>query len=207
MNDKPVTSETIRAALAEAHIPSVMASLVHLTGDTSHLRPEWRPVYDFFGDGQGGLPDDVQADLRNRAHDALVAHLIDGKPLAPPPSPSTVRQIIDFIAGADIPEHYIPFLIEELQLGGRDAAQPDWRIERLAADGRQLKGVIVGAGMSGLLTGIRLAQAGIDFEIIEKNADVGGTWLENSYPGCRVDNPNHLYGYSVEPNHEWPQHY
>ena len=207
MNDKPVTSETIRAALAEAHIPSVMASLVHLTGDTSHLRPDWRPVYDFFGDGQGGLPDEVQADLRNRAHDALVAHLIEGKPLAPPPSPATVRQIIDFIAGADIPEHYIPFLIEELQLSGRDAAQPDWRIERLAADGRQLKVVIVGAGMSGLLTGIRLAQAGIEFEIIEKNADVGGTWLENTYPGCRVDNPNHLYGYSFEPNHAWPQHY
>ncbi len=207
MTERPLTPDTIRAALAEAHIPSLMAALVHLTGDTSHLRPEWCPVYDFFGDGQGGLPPEVQDELRERAHAALVAHLIEGRPLAPPPSRTTVRQVIDFIAGADVPEHYIPFLMEELQLDGRDSRQPDWRLERLAADGRRLKVVIVGAGMSGLLIGIRLAQAGIDFEIIEKNADVGGTWLENSYPGCRVDNPNHLYGYSFEPNHEWPQHY
>jgi 4-hydroxyacetophenone monooxygenase len=61
--------------------------------------------------------------------------------------------------------------------------------------------------MSGLLAAIRLQQAGVAFEIIEKNADVGGTWLENTYPGCRVDNPSHLYGYSFEPNHEWPMHF
>ena len=45
------------------------------------------------------------------------------------------------------------------------------------------------------------------FEIIEKNDDVGGTWYENAYPGCRVDNPNHMYSFSFEPNHFWPQHY
>src|SRR3954464_1942669 len=64
-----------------------------------------------------------------------------------------------------------------------------------------------GAGMSGVLTGIRLSQAGVDFEIVEKNADVGGTWLENTYPGCRVDSSNHIYSYSFEPNHNWPQHF
>ena len=70
-----------------------------------------------------------------------------------------------------------------------------------------MKVVVVGAGMSGLLTGIRLKQAGVDFTIVEKDADVGGTWLENVYPGCRVDNPNHMYSYSFEPNHDFPQYY
>ena len=70
-----------------------------------------------------------------------------------------------------------------------------------------MKVLIIGAGMSGLLAGIRLKQAGVAFTIIEKNADVGGTWLENIYPGCRVDNPNHIYSYSFEPNHDWPQYY
>jgi 4-hydroxyacetophenone monooxygenase len=42
--------------------------------------------------------------------------------------------------------------------------------------------------------------------VIEKNADVGGTWFENTYPGCRVDSPNHTYSYSFEPN-DWPQHF
>jgi 4-hydroxyacetophenone monooxygenase len=36
---------------------------------------------------------------------------------------------------------------------------------------------------------------------------VGGTWFENTYPGCRVDNSNHMYSYSFEPNHAWPQHF
>jgi 4-hydroxyacetophenone monooxygenase len=61
--------------------------------------------------------------------------------------------------------------------------------------------LVVGAGMSGILTGIRLSQAGVPFEIVDKNADVGGTWFENTYPGCRVDNANHMYSYSFEPNH------
>ena len=41
--------------------------------------------------------------------------------------------------------------------------------------------------------------------VYEKNADVGGTWLENSYPGCRVDVPNHLYSYSFAQSPHWPQ--
>src|SRR5205807_5919351 len=63
------------------------------------------------------------------------------------------------------------------------------------------------AGMSGLLAAYRLQQAGVEFVIIEKNADVGGTWLENSYPGCRVDNPNHNYSYSFAQRHDWPYHF
>ena len=43
--------------------------------------------------------------------------------------------------------------------------------------------------------------------IVEKNDDVGGTWFENSYPGCRVDNPNHNYSYSFAQRHDWPFHF
>ena len=40
---------------------------------------------------------------------------------------------------------------------------------------------------------------------LEKNADVGGTWFENTYPGCRVDVPNHFYSYSFAQTPDWPQ--
>ena len=39
--------------------------------------------------------------------------------------------------------------------------------------------------------------------MFEKNADVGGTWLENVYPGCRVDVPNQLYSFSFAQTNEW----
>ena len=43
--------------------------------------------------------------------------------------------------------------------------------------------------------------------VLEKNADVGGTWFENTYPGCRVDDPNHNYSYSFAQRHDWPLHF
>ena len=59
--------------------------------------------------------------------------------------------------------------------------------------------MVIGCGQSGLLAGIRLQEAGIPYTIVEKNAGVGGTWYENTYPGCRVDVGNHFYCYSFEP--------
>ena len=67
--------------------------------------------------------------------------------------------------------------------------------------------VVIGCGQSGLLAGIRLQEAGIPFTIIEKNPDVGGTWFENSYPGCRVDVGNHFYCYSFEPSDQWTEYF
>ena len=198
---------TLDEALAEANLPTLLMSLVHLTGDAGLLSQERRPVYQPMVDGKdGGYSPDLQADLRARAKAAIEAHM-SGAPLPPPPSPETVRRMMDWIAGSDIPAHYAPFLLDELQLTGRDTKAPDWSSPELRAAAPRMKAVVVGAGMSGLLAGIRLQQAGIDFVILEKNADAGGTWLENTYPGCRVDNPNHMYSYSFEPSHDFPQYY
>lgn len=63
---------------------------------------------------------------------------------------------------------------------------------------------VVGAGINGVLMGIRLKQAGLDnFVIYEKAKDVGGTWQHNTYPGLHCDVPSHLYSYSFEPNPNW----
>ena len=67
---------------------------------------------------------------------------------------------------------------------------------------------IIGAGFAGLGTTIRLRQAGIDdFEILERSHDLGGTWRDNSYPGCAVDVQSHLYSYSFAPNPDWTHVY
>lgn len=64
------------------------------------------------------------------------------------------------------------------------------------------KVLIIGAGVSGLCAAIRLKEAGVAYTIVEKNETVGGTWLENRYPGCGVDVPSHLYSFSFAPN-DW----
>jgi len=70
--------------------------------------------------------------------------------------------------------------------------------------GQDLRIVIIGAGMAGILSAIRLREAGYEnFVIYEKSDRLGGTWRENTYPGIACDVPAHLYTYSFEPNPEW----
>jgi len=67
-----------------------------------------------------------------------------------------------------------------------------------------LRVIIVGAGFGGLCLAIKLKQAGIeDFVLLEKDADVGGTWWANTYPGCACDVQSLLYSFSFEPNPDW----
>lgn len=67
-----------------------------------------------------------------------------------------------------------------------------------------LETIIVGSGFSGLGMGIQLKKAGRDsFVILEKADGLGGTWRENTYPGCACDVPSHLYSYSFEPYPSW----
>jgi cation diffusion facilitator CzcD-associated flavoprotein CzcO len=69
---------------------------------------------------------------------------------------------------------------------------------------RPLRIAIIGAGMSGILSAIKLHEAGLDdFVIYEKADRLGGTWRENTYPGIACDVPSHLYSYSFEPNPNW----
>src|SRR3954447_2635008 len=64
--------------------------------------------------------------------------------------------------------------------------------------------VIVGSGFSGLGMAIRLKEAGIDdFVVLERAGEVGGTWRDNTYPGCACDVPSHLYSFSFALNPDW----
>ena len=67
-----------------------------------------------------------------------------------------------------------------------------------------LRIAVVGSGFSGLCAAIRLRKAGFDdVTIYERAADVGGTWRDNTYPGCACDIPSNLYSFSFEPNPDW----
>ncbi|OGE54789.1 hypothetical protein PENARI_c005G09522 [Penicillium arizonense] len=74
---------------------------------------------------------------------------------------------------------------------------------------RQLRVICAGAGASGIYLAYRLKKDFTDFtlDIYEKNADIGGTWLENRYPGCACDVPAHNYTYSFEPKWDWSANY
>ncbi|MFJ7948097.1 flavin-containing monooxygenase [Streptomyces sp. NPDC096354] len=65
---------------------------------------------------------------------------------------------------------------------------------------------VIGSGFGGLGAAVRLRREGItDFVVLERADSVGGTWRDNSYPGCACDVPSHLYSFSFAPNPEWPR--
>lgn len=82
------------------------------------------------------------------------------------------------------------------------------RNEAVAAPHKVLDVVIVGSGFGGLCMAIKLREAGRNnFVLLEKAAEVGGTWRENSYPGAACDVQSHMYSFSFAPKTDWTQRY
>jgi cation diffusion facilitator CzcD-associated flavoprotein CzcO len=68
--------------------------------------------------------------------------------------------------------------------------------------------VIIGTGFAGIGMAVKLQQAGIhSFKLIERSDEVGGTWRDNTYPGCECDVQSHLYSFSFEPKTDWSKKY
>lgn len=204
---EPITAddETIRRCLADADLPALLPALVYLTGDTTLLRDDLRINPALVMEDQGGLTPDQQDAIRQLALEVLAGVRDGTRAVTPRPGHEMLDTILDFMAGGRPSDAYLGMMEEELALDG-DVRGVQWTKGELAAD-RDFKVVIIGAGMSGIIAAYRLAQAGVDYVVLDKNDDVGGTWLENTYPGCRVDIPNHYYSYSFAQRDDWPYFY
>ena len=200
------TDDEIRGFLADAELQPLLPALAYATGDMSLLRDDLQPDPLLLALPAGGFTDEQAAAIRALALETLIAFRDGGCVAAPPPSDADVLRIMSHAVGGFDVAAYLPLLEEELSHRGEDRRGPTWRKDEVAPDA-DFRVLVIGAGMSGLLAGHRLAQAGVDFLIVDKNEDVGGTWYENSYPGCRVDNPNHNFSYSFAQRHDWPFHY
>lgn len=195
--------ETIRRALEDAFLPALLPALAQATGDLSMLPDDLRPLGAIPGVPQGGMTPRQQEVARALAFDALRTLRDGAAKVDLHAGADDIRRITGWMTGSPASDEYIPLLLEELAPSGEDPRAPAWHV-----DGRiPFLVAIIGAGMSGILAGIRLKQAGVPFVIIEKNHDVGGTWLENTYPGARVDVSNAFYSYSFAQKNDWPKHF
>ena len=189
----------VEAAFASADVHPLLCAVAHRTGDLSLLRPELAPDQAMMFVPGAGLGPDQEADGRRVAADAWLAHAASGA-ADHDLTPDEQRTIFGFLVSPGATEQWEPFLTEELALAGSDPRHPSWHVRD---SGGSFRCAVIGAGASGLAAAHRLRQAGVEVTVFEKNSDVGGTWLENVYPGCRVDVPNQLYSFSFAQSNGW----
>jgi 4-hydroxyacetophenone monooxygenase len=194
------TDEDIVAALLDVSIPTLMLSLVHMSGNPALIRGALKPAGLFLNEVQGYMSEDDKAAARGVALQVISDYRDRGCPEPEPIGRELLKEMMEWLVCEPVPDEYVPLLLEEMELDGRDmrAARTS---EPSASD--EFPVVVIGCGESGLLAGIRLKEAGIPFTIVEKNAGPGGTWYQNTYPGARVDVGNHFYCYSFEPTDQW----
>ncbi|MGE4056822.1 MAG: flavin-containing monooxygenase [Vicinamibacterales bacterium] len=200
--------DALRRIVADAELAPLLAALAQISGDTTLLDPQLRPPLTPSPTElpQGGMTPEHQVIARERAFETLKRLRAEGGRITTETSPERLRELMTFITGAGADE-YLQLLSDELGVGdSTDPGAPSWSKPQLAPD-RPFTVAIIGAGMSGIAAAYRLRQAEIPFVIFEKNDDVGGTWLENTYPGCRLDTSNFAYTYSFAPSANWDQYF
>jgi 4-hydroxyacetophenone monooxygenase len=201
----PAVAGGLRVALEQANLPTLLAALAHLTGDERWMQDPYRPANPRGAEDHdsAGLPPDVQAHVRTRAFEIISAWRAGRLPPAPDPSPERIAEMLSISLGGsqNITPEMGPLLAAELGVGRRDVELPT------PPPGEDFRVLVIGSGFSGLCAAIRLEQAGIAYTVLEKNATVGGTWLENTYPNCGVDTPSHLYSLSFAQSPDWSRYF
>ena len=194
---------TVRAAVSVANVPTLLMVLVQLTGDLRWLEPPFHPARTkgMADNDDGGLPPEVQVEVREAAADAIVAWR-NGRPVAvPSPDPELLVRMLGVSMGEEVPAEYGDVFVAELA-AGTGTAEVAAPLEVPAG----FTAVIIGAGISGVAAAVKLQELGIPFVVLERADGTAGVWRENTYPGAGVDTPSHLYSYSFA-TRDWTQYF
>ena len=197
-----ISKQALERALDSASFPVIAALLVHFTGDISILDKLPKPNQVVLGETQGFLTHKDKQIIKNIALKEIGRFYSNSA--ADDiyiPSNEELNEMMNFIVGEEVSSDYVPMMLGDLNITTH-TSKPNF-----LATKSNLEVLIIGAGMSGILAAIKLAEIGIKYKIYEKNNDLGGTWYENQYPGSRVDIANHFYSYSFEENHQWSEHF
>jgi 4-hydroxyacetophenone monooxygenase len=203
------SDEQLQDALESAHMPTLLAVIMQLSGDTSLMDSPIRPKVNSLElfDQSGGLTPEEEHQVRQKALAVLQSYRTNPRPVPPMPAGEMLVKMMSYVMGDTVPERYAQMLEEDLNVGAHDPKDICWERPPSPLRLRSFHVIVIGAGMSGLLAAIKLQRAGIPYTVIEKNAAIGGTWYENTYPGCGVDVESQFYSYSFEPNSRWIRYF
>ena len=197
------TTGTEHDPFEEASIPTLLMCLAQITGEDHWLQEPYLPRRDtnLFHDETGGLPTEIQDEVRSSARQVLQEISDNSRQIPLEVDLERFSRMMRACVAEDVAPEYAPMLLEELGFVNRDVR---WSTPPVLPTG--FKVLIIGAGFAGICAAIKLQALGIPYVVVEKNSDIGGTWFDNNYPDAGVDTPNHFYSYSFAPNTKW-KHY
>lgn len=199
------SDDVIRAAVAEASVPALLMSMVHMTGDMTLLDELPGPYMLIAMDLQGGMSEPDKQKVRDRAFEVIRDYRDRGCPPPFVPDADQMRVMFKVMSAGTVTEEFVDYVAADLRFSDADRCGPELR--STPEQRSDFPVIVIGCGEAGLLAGIKLSAAGVPFTIVEKQSAVGGTWLANRYPGCRVDIANQYYAYSFEPTDHWTHYY
>ena len=190
--------------LEEADLRVLLMALYHRTGDRRWLEEPFRPRRDvkLIADEDAGFPPDVQQAIRRAAADLFTD--LEAPAAIGDPGDALMVEMMRCCLGEDVPPEYAPMMREQM---GFTSIFDDLDLPEQADPQAMDPVVIAGAGESGLAIGAMLLKLGIPFVIAERDFELGGTWHQNTYPGCGVDTPNHSYSYSFAKPYPWRSYF
>lgn len=192
----------LEQVLRSADVAPLLMVLVHLGGDPvwlDRLAPHIKGPWSFHEQAPEALKEQLRQALIERLND----YARSGQPLPSAPPAELLPKMLDTCTGQHVPAEYYPVVREEMNLDDIDLKSVPWRTRPSKETLEHFHVLVIGAGFSGVGMAIKLKEAGIPFTVVEKDSTYGGTWYENSYPGCGVDTANHFYSYSFRNNHDW----
>ena len=202
--ETPQQKFDLSSVIAEGDIRVLLMVLVHMTGDERWLERPYKPKRDvrLIPDPEAGVPKDIQDEIRA----AVLKLFANGapRPAITDPGNELMLKMMRACLGEHVAPEYAPLMREEMGFIPRDAR---WAKQPAAGQLEQRHVLIVGAGVCAIALGVALGRLGIPYTIVEKNAELGGTWYVNRYPGCGVDTPNHSYSFSFGARNNWTRYF
>jgi 4-hydroxyacetophenone monooxygenase len=199
-DDEPGYADRLKASVAGADLRVLLMVLFQTTGDEKWFGFHPKRDVKLIADEDAGLSAAEQDAIKAAAFEILLRNR-GREPVIKDPSDALMKRMMDACLGESVPPEYAPLMREELGFVSRDV---QWNTYPRTEPRPVL---IVGAGVSGIALGARLQRLGLPYIILERHADVGGVWLENTYPGAGVDTPNHSYSYSFGTPYRWSRYF
>ncbi|CAG9996236.1 unnamed protein product [Clonostachys byssicola] len=202
-----VDEDFIRAAIAKSNLNALRLALLQVTGDPDLAKMRTRRQQIRGGAMFTHVLVDEDAPLLTEKALAFLSKRESDDSIPPPPSKIESKKLLDLFGDEPVGEREFNYDYEELAFEEFPRAAQWTEKKRSAETISQFKIVIIGGGISGLAAAVQFKRLGLNFQVIERQKGIGGTWLLNSYPDARVDTSSYLFQFKFVKNYPWSEYF